>query len=126
MIRPGLVAIDGTKMAANASRDANRSAEQLAREILEEAAEADATGDAEHGEASGAELPEAMAPKGRRGRLRALLDELEAEAAEKSYEAHVQRRAAHEAATGRRCSGAATQARVGDASFPPARQHDGS
>ncbi len=42
MIRPGLVAIDGTKMAANASPDANRSAEQLAREILEEAAEADA------------------------------------------------------------------------------------
>jgi transposase len=101
MIRPGLVAIDGTKMAANASRDANRSAEQLAREILEEAAEADAAEDAEHGEASGAELPEAMAPQGRRGRLRALLDELEAEAVEKSYEAHVQRRAAQEAATGR-------------------------
>lgn len=31
MVRPGLVAIDGTKMAANASRDANRSAEQLAK-----------------------------------------------------------------------------------------------
>lgn len=101
MIRPGLVAIDGTKMAANASRDANRTAEQLAREILEEAAEVDAAEDAEHGEASGSELPEAMAPRGRRGRVRALLDELEAEAAERSYEAHMQRRAAKEEATGR-------------------------
>lgn len=101
MVRPGLVAIDGTKMAANASRDANRTAEQLAKDILEEAAAVDAAEDVEHGEASGAELPEAMAPKGRRARLRALLDELEAEAAEKSYEAHMERRAAQQAATGR-------------------------
>lgn len=101
MVRPGLVAIDGTKMAANASRDANRTAEQLAKEILEEAAAVDAAEDAEHGVASGSELPEAMAPRGRRARLRALLDELEAEAAAKSYEAHMQRRAEQEAATGR-------------------------
>jgi transposase len=101
MVRPGLIAIDGTKMAANASRDANRTAEQLAREILEEAAAVDAAEDAEHGDASGAELPEAMAPKGRRARLRTLLDELEAEAAAKSYAAHMERRAAQEAATGR-------------------------
>lgn len=101
MVRPGLIAIDGTKMAANASRDANRTAEQLAKEILNEAAEADAAEDAEHGEANGTELPEAMAPKGRRDRLRALLDELEAEAAEKSYDAHLQRRAAQQTATGR-------------------------
>ena len=62
MIRPGLLAIDGTKMAANASPDANRTAEQLAKEILDEAAAVDAVEDDEHGEASGAELPEAMAP----------------------------------------------------------------
>lgn len=80
MIRPGLVAIDGTKMAADASRDANRTAEQLAREILDEAAAVDADEDAAHGEASGDELPKAMAPKGRRARLRELLDELEEEA----------------------------------------------
>lgn len=101
MLRPGLVAIDGTKMAANASRDANRTAEQLAKDILDEAAAVDAAEDAEHGEASGAELPEAMAPRGRRARLRALLEELEVEAAAKSYEAHVERRAAQEAASGR-------------------------
>jgi hypothetical protein len=101
MIRPGLVAIDGTKMAASASRDANRTAEQLAKEILEEAAAVDAAEDAEHGDASGFELPEAMTPSGRRARLRALLDELEAEAAEKSYDAHLERRARQEAATGR-------------------------
>ncbi len=101
MVRPGLIAIDGTKMAANASRDANRSAEQLAKEILEEAAAADAAEDELHGDASGSELPEGMAPKGRRAKLRVLLDELEAEAAEKSYEAHLERRAAQEAATGR-------------------------
>jgi transposase/predicted XRE-type DNA-binding protein len=101
MIRPGLLAIDGTKMAADASRDANRTAEQLAREILDEAAAVDAAEDAEHGDASGAELPAAMAPKGRRAKLRALLDELEAEAAEKSYDAHLERRAQQEAETGR-------------------------
>lgn len=101
MIRPGLVAIDGTKMAADASRGANRTAEQLAREILDEAAAVDADEDAEHGEASGDELPEAMAPKGRRARLRELLDELEEEAAAKSYDAHLERRAQQEAASGR-------------------------
>lgn len=37
VLRPGLVAIDGTKLAANASREANRTAEQLAAEILAEA-----------------------------------------------------------------------------------------
>jgi transposase len=101
MIRPGLLAIDGTKMAADASRDANRTTEQLAREILDEAAAVDAAEDAEHGDASGAELPEAMAPKGRRAKLRALLDELESEAAAKSYDTHLERRAEQEAATGR-------------------------
>src|SRR3954447_22183976 len=38
---------------------------------------------------------------GRRARLRALLDDLEAEAAEKSYEAHLARRAEKESATGK-------------------------
>src|SRR5207248_962487 len=35
LIRAGLIAIDGTRMEANASRGANRTAEQLAKEILE-------------------------------------------------------------------------------------------
>jgi len=46
LLRPGLVAIDGTKLVANASRDASRSAQQLAEEILAEAAAADAAEDA--------------------------------------------------------------------------------
>lgn len=120
MIRPGLIAIDGTKMAANASRDANRTAEQLAKEILGEAAAVDAAEDLQHGEASGSELPEGMAPKGRRAKLRVLLDELETEAAKKSYEAHLERRAAQEAATGRTVRGRPPKP---DSATHRARQH---
>src|SRR3974377_1821590 len=36
LIRAGLVAVDGTRMEANASRDANRTAEPLAEGVLEE------------------------------------------------------------------------------------------
>jgi hypothetical protein len=66
VLRPGLVAIDSTKLAANASRDANRTAEQLAAEILAEAA-ATGAAEAEHALANGeAELPEYL--RGRGGR----------------------------------------------------------
>lgn len=104
VLRPGLVAIDGTKLSANASRDANRTAAQLAAEILAEAAAVDAGEDAAAAEADPvSELPVELQGRGRRRRerLRELLDELEAEAAEKSYEAHMARRAEIEAATGR-------------------------
>jgi transposase len=101
VLRPGLLAIDGTKLAANASRDANRSAAELAEQILAEAAAVDAAEDA-NAEPT-AELPAELQGRGdkRRQRLRALLAELEAEAADKSYEAHMARRAETEAATGR-------------------------
>ena len=36
LVKPGLVAIDGTRLAGNASREANREFEQIAREILAE------------------------------------------------------------------------------------------
>jgi transposase len=101
VLRPGLVAIDGTKLAANASKAANRTAEQLAAEIL---AEADAVDAAEDAAAEPApEMPEAMRRRGerRKARLRELLAELEAEAEEKSYEAHLAHRAETEAGTGR-------------------------
>lgn len=102
LLRPGLVAIDGTKLAANASRDANRTAVQIAKEILAEAAATDAAEDADadppnEGDSAG-ELQERA---GRRARLRALLGTLEAEAAEKSYEAYMARRAEKQAATGK-------------------------
>jgi transposase len=104
LLRPGLVAIDGTKLVANASRDASRTAEQLAEEILAEAAAVDdaedATGDATAD--VGPAVPAGPGGRGgRRARLRALLAELEAEASEKSYEAHMARRAEKEAVTGK-------------------------
>jgi transposase len=54
----GVVAIDGTKVGANAARTANRSYEQIAREILAEAAEIDRREDELYGDARGDELPE--------------------------------------------------------------------
>lgn len=112
LLRPGLVAVDGTKLIANASRDASRTAEQIGRELAEEIlAEAEATDAVEDAEAvvAGHDLKDGpgsgggglRSRGGRRARLRALLDELEAEAAEKSYEAHLSRRAEQEAATGK-------------------------
>jgi transposase len=101
LLHPGLIAIDGTKLTANASRDANRSAEQLAAEILAEASAMDAAEDSatevEQGELTG----ELRGRCGRRSKLRRLLNELEVEAAERSYEAHMARRAEQEAATGK-------------------------
>ncbi|MEI2826417.1 MAG: transposase [Dermatophilaceae bacterium] len=82
LLRPGLLAIDGTKLVANASRDASRTAEQLARDILAEAAATDAAEDAD----TETDAPDRVGPggrPGRRARLRVLLAELEAEAAEK-------------------------------------------
>ncbi|WP_408899881.1 transposase (plasmid) [Nocardioides sp. R1-1] len=105
LLRPGLIAIDGTKLNANASRDANMTAEQIAAEILAEADATDAAEDAEQDAARSDGHDDAdrgLRTRGeRRARLRALLDELEAEAAEKSYEAHLARRAEKEAATGK-------------------------
>lgn len=108
LLRPGLVAIDGTRMVANASREANRTAEQVAEEILAEAAQTDATEDAEEarGVASGAAAGGDLGPRvGRRARLRRVLDELNAEAEEHSYEAVMARRAAKEAETGKKLRG---------------------
>jgi transposase len=66
----GVVAIDGTKMAANASSDANRDFGQIAREILAEAAEIDRREDELYGSARGDELPEQL--RTREGRRQAL------------------------------------------------------
>jgi transposase len=105
LIRAGLLAVDGTRMQANASRDANWTAEQLAKEILGDAASVDADEDERFGDARGDELPAELAGSGRRARIRALLDELEADAANHSYEAQLARRAEIETETGRRLRG---------------------
>jgi transposase len=66
----GVVAIDGTRIAANASMDANRDFGQIAREILAEAAEIDRREDELYGTERGDELPEHL--RTREGRRKAL------------------------------------------------------
>src|SRR5918997_2770985 len=66
----GIVAIDGTKMSANASMNASREYLQIARAILREAAEIDQREDELYGTARGDELPEQL--RTREGRQRAL------------------------------------------------------
>lgn len=105
LVQAGVVAIDGTRLRANASKDANRTAEQLAAEILAEAADTDAREDAELGARRGDELPEHLAGPDRKARLRALLAELKGEAEEHSYERQVARRQEIEAQTGQRIKG---------------------
>jgi transposase len=83
LVRVGVVAVDGTKIAANAARTANRSYEQIAREILAEAAETDRREDELYGEARGDELPERLRTSAsRRAALREAREELERERAE--------------------------------------------
>jgi transposase len=82
LIKVGVIAVDGTKVHANASRDENRDYEQLAREILEEAKAVDAAEDELYGQARGDELPPELATaQGRRGWLREAKQRLEAERA---------------------------------------------
>src|SRR5918995_67364 len=80
-----VIAIDGTKVHANASEHATRDYEQIAREILEAAAEIDACEDEQFGERRGDELPpELSTPEGRQRWLRdgrRRLDERRAEQA---------------------------------------------
>ena len=56
-----VLAVDGTKVHANASERATRDYEQLAREALEEAAEIDAAEDEQFGDRRGDELPPELA-----------------------------------------------------------------
>jgi hypothetical protein len=56
LVRIGVIAVDGTKVHANASREENLDYEQLAREIVEEARAVDAAEDALYGQARGDEL----------------------------------------------------------------------
>ena len=58
LVSVGVIAIDGTKIKANASRDQNRSYEGIVSEILDEAARTDREEDDRHGDARGDELPE--------------------------------------------------------------------
>ena len=91
----GTVAIDGTKIAANASIFANRAeeslraeAERIAKQIAAEAAAVDAAEDELYGEARGDELaPEFADPKTRAAAIKAALAEIEAEKRRQDEEA---------------------------------------
>lgn len=114
LVRVGLVAIDGTKIAADASRDQTMSEDRLAKaiaaevaRIMAEAAAIDAAEDELYGEARGDELPPELADRSRRiARLREAKAALDAAAAERdeSAEAEATKRAA-DAAAGRKRRG---------------------
>jgi transposase len=79
-----VIAVDGTKLAADAADGAIRTYEQIAAEILAEAGRIDAAEDELHGDARGDELPEGLrTANGRRAWLREAKEELERERAER-------------------------------------------
>jgi hypothetical protein len=81
----GGIAVDGTKLAGNASRNANVDYEQLAREILDEAQAVDAAEDELYGDARGDELPEQLRTgEGRRAWSREAKRQLEAQRAKEA------------------------------------------
>jgi transposase len=67
LVTPGVVSIDGTRIAGNASPEVNHAFDQIAREILAEAKATDEAEDELYGEQRGDELPEQLrTPEGRR------------------------------------------------------------
>src|SRR5215207_7026886 len=67
LVRPGVVSIDGTRIAGNASPELNYEFDRIAREILAQARATDEAEDGLYGEARGDELPEQLrTPAGRR------------------------------------------------------------
>jgi hypothetical protein len=111
LVSVGVIAIDGSKVKASASRDQNRSYEGIVAEILGEAERIDREEDEHHGAARGDELPERF--RSRESRREALaeakqrLDEKKAAGeretsavVERVVELDLERRGAH--AEGRR------------------------
>lgn len=105
LVAAGVVAIDGTKVEANASAWSNRTRRQIAEEILAEAERVDATEDEALGDRRGGELPERWADRrDRRSRLREALRQLDTQGAA-DWETYMAERAAKEAAAGRKLPG---------------------
>jgi transposase len=85
IVQVEVIAIDGTKVHANASQHSTRDYEQIAREILEEADRVDAEEDEQFGERRGDELPPELATaQGRRGWLREAKRRLDDQRAEEA------------------------------------------
>ena len=115
LVTSGVVAIDGTKVEANASAWSNRTRRQVAEEILAEAERVDAAEDEALGDRTGGELPERWADRrDRRARLREALRQIDSQGAA-DWETYMAARAAKEAATGRKLPGRkpAAQSRQG-------------
>jgi transposase len=82
LVEAGLLAVDGTRLAAAASNHANRSYDEIAREIVARAGEIDAAEDERYGDRRGDELPERLTSRdGRRAWLREAKERLERERA---------------------------------------------
>jgi transposase len=111
LVSVGVVALDGTAISANASREATRSHESIRQEVermLGEAAEVDAREDELYGDARGDELPaELVDRRSRLERLRRCRDELEAEQAkaQADYEANLRWRKQWEVEHGHKITG---------------------
>jgi hypothetical protein len=72
LVSVGMIAIDGSKLSANASQESTRSYEQIVRELLERADEIDEREDELYGDRRGDELPGELAT--REGRKKVLAD----------------------------------------------------
>lgn len=112
LIKLGLVALDGTKVKANAALDANRTASTIAEQIsrmLAEAEAADAQEDRQFGaEAGGPPMPKDLGRHAdRQARLKACQEKLEARAAAVAarQKEKIAAREAEEQATGKRKRG---------------------
>jgi transposase len=111
LVSVGVLALDGTTIAANAVWASTRTHASIREEverILGEAAETDAREDERFGETRGDELPAELTDRRYRlARLRRCRDELEAEQAhaEQAHREHLKRRADWEAEHGRKLTG---------------------
>lgn len=111
MVKVGTVAVDGTKMHANAGLSANRGLAAIEREvekILAEADEIDRAEDQLFGDERGDELPVELRDRAsRRARLERAKEELDAEqqALKEDYEKKLARREEHLQQTGRGAPG---------------------
>ncbi len=111
LVSVGLVALDGTRIGANAAQSANRTLEGLREEverILAEAGQVDAAEDQQFGEGRGDELPAGLADRRSRiERLRRCRQELETEHAQMqtAYEENLKWRAQWEAEHSRKLGG---------------------
>ena len=82
LVQVGEIAVDGTRIRANASRDRNRGYESIVTEILQEAERVDCEEDERYGQARGDELPEPLRTReGRRAALAAARERIERERA---------------------------------------------